>query len=409
MDAMTSRERVLCALDHRESDRIPIDFGAMRSTGISAIAYNRLKEHLNIRTGATRLYDIIQQLADPEPEISQMFHADVVQLHRRAPFWYSIESWKEGVLPDGSPCLEPRDFCPQVDEKGDYLLYAGDTLVAKRPASGLFYEFMNHPYEHVETFDEMDKIPLPEITDDELVYLRAQAKRLRETTDKAILGAFGGSIFESGQQAFNFMRYFTDIAADPDIILYYNERMTKAYLRNLERYLGAVGEYIDIIQFGDDLGTQISTAISPNMYREIIKPYHSRLYQWVRNHYPNVRVFLHSCGAISTLIPDLIEAGVQILNPIQLSATGMDPAFLKREYGKELVFWGGGCSTSTTATNGTAQDVRKEVQEMTRIFAPGGGYVFTQVHNILANVPPENIVAMYKAAYDFGRYPIQQA
>lgn len=406
MKEMTSRERIRCALDHMEADRVPIDFGAMRSTGISAIAYNRLKAYLNIQGGNTKLYDVLQQLAEPEPELLERFHADVVQLHRRVPIWCSIEQWKQGVLPDGSPCLEPKDFNPRTDDQGNSLIYDGNVLVGKRPAGGLYYDYMNHPCEHVQTYSDIDKIPLPSISDEELVFIRNQAKSLRETTDKAILGAFGGSIFESGQRDFTHMRYFTDIAIDPDIIHYYNNRLTKAYLTMLERYLGAVGEYIDLIQFGDDLGTQINSQISPDMYRTMIKPYHATLYQWVRNHYPNVRVFLHCCGAISNLIPDLIDSGVQVLNPLQLSARGMDPTFLKREYGKWLTFWGGGCSTSTTATNGTPVDVRKEARELIQILAPGGGYVFTQVHNIQANVPPENIVAIYEAGYEFGKYPV---
>ncbi|MCL2034238.1 MAG: methyltransferase [Oscillospiraceae bacterium] len=401
---MSSRERVRLALDHREADRVPIDFGAMRSTGISAIAYNKLKTYLGIKGGHTKLYDVLQQLAEPEPELVERFHADVVQLHRREPAWASIEEWKEGVLPDGSPCLEPKNFNPVVDEEGNSLVYLGGKLVGKRPNGGLYYDFMYHPCEHVESTADIDKLPLPSIPDDELVFLKNEAIRLRGTTDKAILGAFGGNIFEVGQIDFTYERYFSDIALEPELIHHYNDRLAKAWLVCLERYLGAVGEYIDVIQFGDDLGTQISSQISPQMYREMIKPYHAMQYQWVQNNYPDVRVFLHCCGAISNLIPDLIDAGVQVLNPVQLTASGMDPAMLKKEYGKSLVFWGGGCNTSTTATNGTPEDIRREVKELMGIFAPGGGYVFTQVHNIQANVPPENTVAIYEAGYEFGKY-----
>ncbi len=171
----------------------------------------------------------------------------------------------------------------------------------------------------------------------------------------------------------------------------------------MEKYLNAVGEYIDVIQFGDDLGTQENTQISIQMYRDMIKPYHTRLYQYVRNNFPNVKVFLHSCGAIYDLIPDLIDAGVEILNPVQLSARNMDPIKLKREFGNHLTFWGGGCDTQTTLTFGSLEDIRNEVEELIGIFAPGGGFVFTQVHNIQADISPEKIMELYNTANRVGR------
>ncbi|MDH7490759.1 MAG: uroporphyrinogen decarboxylase family protein, partial [Anaerolineae bacterium] len=163
-----------------------------------------------------------------------------------------------------------------------------------------------------------------------------------------------------------------------------------------------VGEYIQIIQMGDDLGTQRGPQLSVAMYRRWIRPYHKRIYSWVHQHYPHVYVFLHSCGSIYDLIPDLIDAGVQVLNPVQTSARDMDPARLKREFGRDIVFWGGGCETQSTLPHGTPEEVRRQVRERLEIFAPGGGYVFNQIHNVQYGVPPENVVAMFEAVLECG-------
>lgn len=404
---MTSRERVRMALRHQEPDKVPIDFGGMRSTGISAMAYNKLKEYLGIKGGVTKLYDIQQQLAEPELEIVDMMGGDVVQLHRLEPsFGIKIDRWKPGKLPDGSDCIEPYDLNPVVNEKGGLDIKAGDTVIATMPKGGYYYDVVYHAYENVETKEDIDKLPVPVITDEELEYLRKEAKRLYETTDKAILGAFGGNIFEMGQVEWGYEKYFSMLALEPELMHYYHQRLADAWLVALERYLGAVGEYIDVIQFGDDLGTQLNSQISVDMYREMIKPYHKVQYQYVRKNYPNVKVFLHCCGAIYNLIPDLIDAGVEVLNPVQLSAKGMDPVRLKQEFGKDLVFWGAGCNTQTTATFGTVDEVAAEVEKYMKIFAPGGGFVFTQIHNIQVNVPPENVVAIYETAKKFRNYPV---
>ncbi|MBM3498141.1 MAG: methyltransferase, partial [Armatimonadetes bacterium] len=173
--------------------------------------------------------------------------------------------------------------------------------------------------------------------------------------------------------------------------------LLEAYLEVLPRFLEAVGPYVQIIQVGDDLGTQTGLQISPEMYRRLIKPRHRILYAYIREHFDGF-LFLHSCGSLRELLPDLIEVGVQIINPVQTSATGMDPAELKREFGRDLCFWGGGCETQSTLRLGTPEAVAAEVRERVRIFSKGGGYVFNQVHNVLSDVPPENVVAMFRAA-----------
>jgi uroporphyrinogen decarboxylase len=212
------------------------------------------------------------------------------------------------------------------------------------------------------------------------------------------MGNFGGSILEAGQGLRGWEQFMIDLAQGGPFLEALLEKLTEFHLANLARYLDAVGPCIQIIVMVDDLGTQHGLQISPQMYRRWIKPCHTRIYGYVHQHYPQIYVFLHSCGSIYPLIPDLIEAGVQILNPVQISAAGMDPVRLKREFGAHLTFWGGGCDTQHTLPCGTPAEVVAEVKRLLDIFAPGGGYVFNQVHNIQADVPPENIVAMLETA-----------
>ncbi len=405
MSELTSRQRIRLALEHKEADRVPVDFGGMRSTGISAIAYNKLKKYLGMEGGATKVYDVFQQLAEPEETIMQRFGADVIQLHRYEPaFGISLTSWKPDILPDGSACIVPEGFTPVINKNGGRDIVIDGKIVARMPQGGLYFDNMDFPYKNATTKEDIDKIPVPQITDVELKYLEMQAKKLYYETDYAILASFGGNILEAGQMEWGYEGFYSNLALEPELIHYYLERKTQGYMRDLEKYLQAVGQYIDVIQFGDDLGTQENTQLSLDMYREMIKPYHSRQYKYVRNNYPNVKVFLHSCGAISPLIPDLIDAGVEILNPVQLSAKNMDAGFLKKEYGKYLTFWGGGANTQTTVSFGSCTDIEKEVKELMSIFAPGGGFVFTQVHNIQADISPEKVLAIYDTAKKYADY-----
>lgn len=402
MKEMTSRKRIVEAINHRKTDVLPIDFGGMRSTGINAIAYNRLKKYLGIKGQPAKLYDVFQQLAEPEPEVLDRLGGDVVQAHRLCPaFGIKIDKWKPGKLADGSQCLEPKDYNPIKDENGDEVIKNKDTVIAKRPAGGLYFDQVYHPYENVKTCSDIDEIPIEEVTDEELDFLKREVKHLYETTDKAILFAFGGNILEAGQINWGYERFFTSLALEPELVHYWFNKITDAYIRDLEKILSVIGKYINIIQFGDDLGTQNAPQISVKMYKEMIKPYHSRQYQYVRNNYPDVKVFLHCCGAIFDLIPDLIDAGVEILNPVQISAKGMDPIRLKREYGKYITFWGGGADMQTFVNDASIFQIKKHVSELIDIFSPGGGFVFNQVHNIQANVPPEKVMAIYDTALEY--------
>ncbi|GAB4565472.1 MAG: uroporphyrinogen decarboxylase family protein [Anaerolineae bacterium] len=397
---MDSRERVLTALAHKEPDRVPIDFGGMRSTGIMALAYAPLKRYLGIEEGSIDVYDVGQQLAWVEEPVKQRFSVDVVALDLDA-----LGPWQPYTLPDGTPARLPARYrIERAPDGSQYILDDEGRRVAHMPPGGYYFDGIYRPLANAETIDDLKRYKWSGRTDDELQRLRKAARFLYEETDYAIMGAFGGNILEAGQGLRGWEQFMIDLAIGGPFLETFLELLTENHLRNLERYLAAVGDYIQIIQMGDDLGTQRGPQVSLDTYRRWIKPYHKRIYGWVHEHYPHIYVFLHCCGGIYELIPELIEEGVQILNPVQTSAYGMDPVRLKREFGADLTFWGGGCETQTTLPRGTPDEVRAQVRERLEIFAPGGGYVFNQVHNVQYGVPPENVTAMFDAAMEFGSY-----
>jgi len=401
---LNSRERVLAALRFEEADRVPIDLGSHRSTGIHAGAYSRLRRHVGLPEKRPRLYDVMQQLADVDEDVLDRFHCDVVQIHRLRPaFGFSIKNWKEMELPDGTPALVPADYAPEPAPQGGWHLDGPDGGRYYMPSDGNYFEAVEAPLSDSPTEKDVDALPWDDLEPADVDFVVRQCRAVREKTDRASLVIFGGNILEAGNGAFGFQNFMCQLAANPAIVGYYLERLTETYLRRLETFLPAVEGLVDIISVGDDLGGQGGPLVSPAMYRRLIKPFQKRVYEHIRNH-SSAYLFLHSCGSVSAILDDLIEIGVQIFNPVQTSAANMDPAELKRRWGKNLVFWGGGCDTQRILPRGAPEEVARDVRERVEIFKPGGGFVFTQIHNILAGVPPENVVAMFDAAYEFGTY-----
>jgi uroporphyrinogen decarboxylase len=398
---MTSRERVLKAIRHEEPDRLPIDFGGMASTGIMAIAYARLKEHLGITNGEIRIFDIGQQLAEVEPDILSRFGVDVISLGNslgEAP----PEFWKPWKLPNGVPCHIPASLDVRPDEEnGGWLIWENGIPTQRMSASSLYFSESFHPLAGMTTPEELKLIPRPIISDDDLKFLEMRARGLYENTDFAIMANYGGNILEAGNTLRGFTRFMMDLAKGGAFVEDLIGGIVETQLSNLSLYLEAVGKYVQIIQFGDDLGMQDRPIMSRSMYQKYLMPGHQKLFQHV-HHNSNCAVFIHSCGSIYPLIPDLIAAGIDILNPVQTSAKNMDPKQLKDEFGNQITFWGGGCDTQRVLPFATPDEVAQHVRERIEIFAPGGGFVFNSIHNIQADVPPENIVAMFDTALEFG-------
>jgi len=394
---MNSRERVLCALDHREPDRVPIDFGGTRQSGIAASTYHKLKQLLGIAT-PTRVYDLYQMLAEIERPVMERFGADVIGLQRPAvAFGIRNEHWKPWRLFDGTPVEVPGSFHPVPDDQGNLILYHPDgSPLARMPKDGFYFDRLDkYPgaaHAHPET------LQLPLLTTEECDHLGAQAEAYYEQTDYAIIAALGPpyELF-FGLGTGDFQSWMITLATEPDYVEALLTRITDAWLENLRRFVSAVGDRVHILQFNDDLGTQDAPFLSVRMFRERIFPHYKRGLDWIHQH-TRMKVFMHNDGAIARFIPTLIEMGVDILNPVQTTATGMDPVKLKREFGDRIVFWGGSCDCQHTLAFGTPDQVAREVREAIRVFAPGGGYVLAPVHNIQANVPPENVVALFDTA-----------
>jgi uroporphyrinogen decarboxylase len=406
---MNSRERVLTALRHKEPDRIPIDFGAMRSTGIAAPAYKKLKHHLGI-PGPTRIYDLFQWLAEPGLEVMRALGADVIQLPRfNSSFGIRLENWKAWSDPAGEEYVVPGNFDPVQRNDGGLEIRdrnKPDRILAHMTTGGHWFNPAYFPLAGAENRRDIDDFDWEGcvISDEEVQVLQKKAKQLHRETDFAILGEFGANVFEGGHFDFGYRKFMELLLLDKDLALLYMEKKADNWIESLKKYLPAVRDFIHVIQVGDDLGMQQGTQISLEMYREMIKPFHKKIYRFIKEN-SDLYVFLHSCGSIYDFIPDLIEIGVDIINPVQISAEKMEPERLKKEFGKDLVFWGGGIDTQGTFTHGTLADIRRETEENIKIFAPGGGFVFTQVHNIQSEVPPEKIVTLYKTARERGRYP----
>jgi len=396
-----------------QPDRVPVDLGGHRSSGIQAMAYARLRDFLGLPKRPPRVYDMPQQLAVIDEDVLDRFAVDVIELGRG--FNQDEAGWREWVLPDGTECLVPH-WVPLAREGSNWVIQSTDGTPIAVQRQGMVYfdqilfplsESPHSKLDRLEAMLELDMWdavaapPGPVSRDEEGArYLADGARTLRASTDRAIIGLFGAPIFEGGQQLFGMENYLVALAQDPPLVERFLDHLMAIYMRRLEFFLKAVGPYIDIILFSDDYGTQTAPQISPRMLRRYFKPRHQQIWSAVKEMAP-VKILLHSCGAIRPFLPDLIEAGLDAVNPVQITATGMEPAGLKADFGRQIVLWGGGCDTQQVLPNATPAQVREHVLHNLEVLAPGGGFVFQQVHNIQANVPPANIVALFDAVAEF--------
>lgn len=413
---MTSRERVLAAIEHRQPDHVPLDLGGTPSSGISAIAYNNLKKYLGLTGGHTRIYDVVQQVVQPEEELLDRFGVDVLDIGRM--FNEKDEDWYDTELADGSAAEYPIWFHPEKQPDGGYLVHDKEgTLIAKMPVGATFFDQTYFPYaeEYPENFDDLDH-QMGKVLWSALVHspwdhagdkdfyktLRERTIKLRQSTDKALMITCGCNLFEWGTFLRRIDNFLMDTYADEEHVEALVEQLMLRHLDTLKKVCEAVGDVVDILRFGDDLGMDTGMFMSREKYQTLFKPYHTQLNAYVHAH-SQMKTLLHSCGSVYPIIPDLIEAGYDILNPVQTTAYQMDPEILKREFGKDITFWGGGCNTRTVLNRSTPKEVYEYSRRMIDIFNRDGGFVFNQEHNIMPDVPPENIIAMYQAVADSGK------
>ena len=395
---MTSRERVLKSLHYQEPDRVPIDLGATRQSGISASAYHRLKGYLGIRT-PTRVVDLIQFLAEVEQPVLERFGVDVVGVFRpQTNPGYTIrrENWKPWRLFDGTPVEVPGDFNPVLEPGGGYAMLRDGVVIARMPKDGFYFDRTEKSpgAAHV----DVDKWQPYRWTNEELEYVQAQAEWLHANTECALVSCVNPpqELF-TGMGTGDFEAWWSTLASEPEYVRSLFEKTVEVWISNLKRFAHSVGDKVHILQITDDFGTQDSLLLSVPMFRELIMPFYKRGLDWVHQH-TQMKVLLHSDGAIFPLIPSLVEMGVDILNPVQVNARGMAPARLKQEYGKRMAFWGGALDCQQTLPFGSVEEVAREVEANVGILASGGGYVCAAVHNIQAGIPPQNIVALFDTA-----------
>lgn len=412
---MTSRERILAAVEHRQPDKAPVDLGATPSSGISAIAYGNLKRHLGFVQGSTRVYDVVQQLAEPEGFLLDRFEVDAIDIGRA--FNQEGSAWRPAMLLDGQSALYPAWFRPERQTDGSFVARTKNGLeIARMPAGGAFFDQTCFPYldgypaDFRQLSDEMGKVLWAALVHSPWDHaadpgfwdsLRTSAIELRRASRRALMIVIGCNLFEWGCFLRRMDNFLMDLAAEPKQVEAMLDALMERHLAGLEKACRAVGDVADIIRFGDDLGANGGPFMSPGTYRRFFKPRHRILCDYVHKH-TRMKTFLHSCGSIRALLPDLIEAGYDIINPVQTSCKGMEPEGLKADFGRDICFWGGGCDTKTVLPKGAPAEVKDHVKRRLEIFMPGGGFVFSAVHNILPEVPPENIVAMFEAVQEFG-------
>lgn len=410
---MNSRERVLAAIDHKEPDRVPIDIGSHPSSSISAIAYYRLKKYLNINEGHVRIYDLSQQLAQVENELIERFKIDAIDVGRafntQEDDWYDVEI-------NGIKAQFPSWFHPIFNDDGSLEVVNSEGVVlARMSKDALVIDQTYYPYEkgYPKNMNEFLKA-LPKMAGFEMVSppfdhlenkgfwrdLRKRIKKLRSESDKALVMSTGISFFQFGTSMKPMDKFLIDFIRRPNEVDEFLDLILEFQMVSLYLICKYVGDLVDIICIADDYGENSGPFMNPNIFRKLIKPKLEQVCDYIKKN-SNMKILLHSCGSIVPLIPDFIELGIDILNPVQINAKGMDPKLLKDTYGNEITFWGGGADTRNVLPKKSPEDVKKHVRQLLEIFSKGGGYIWNTVHNILPDVPPKNIVAMMEAVHDY--------
>lgn len=381
---LTPRWRMQFALSHREPDRPPLDLGSTPNTGISRLAYLKLVQYLGIQpTREVKVFHVPFQLVEVEEEVLEVLHIDTRPVYANPPERSQASFLEDGRYKDEWGAIyRPVKYQDQI----------------------LYYDIIESPLSNARTLRDIEAHPWPN-PDDPTPFegLGEKAKKLRENTEYALVGhpGFSTSIFQTACGVRGYTNFLIDLVKRKELAHAVLQIITEIQIKRMKRYLQEVGPYLDVVCVGDDFCHQRGPLMSLQIFREIIKPYLQKYYETIKSFTP-AKLHLHSCGAVHHILDDLIDIGVDIINPVQVSAEGMDPAWLKKRFGAKIVFWGG-IDTQNILPYGSAEDVRREVRKITKILGENGGYVLSAVHNIQADVPPENIVAMFDEAYKLGK------
>ena len=390
---MLSKERIINALNHKEPDRIPVDFGGVWTTGISAVAYSNLIDYLGIEDKSVLVYDCGQQISMVDEEIIDRFNVDTCRLGA------DPVEWKHWVLPNSKKCLVPKYFNPHKEEDGSWVLYNGKGEPAFKMAVGSYhFDNVGTPMlANAESINDIrNTVYLPGLFSmEELARLKQKVQDLDKYKDRFIIGNVYTSIFEDTYNALGMTKTLESFLIDPDFVSYIMDSLLEYYLEKIDQFSNVVGDKISMMAISDDMAGQNGPLFSLNLYRQLLKPRHKILVEKIKS--KGYYVFFHCCGSAVYFLPDLIDIGVDAINPVQVSADGMDLNKLKSEYGKDITFWGGGCDSQSVLPRGSVDEVTNEVKKNVDLLSGGGGYVFAPIHIIQGDVPPENIEAMYNA------------
>jgi uroporphyrinogen decarboxylase len=386
---MNSRERVLTALNHKEPDRVPFDLGGTVVTGIQAKAYRRLRQYLGLPEKETVIIDILQQLAQVDDDVMEYLGVDVRNVSPRSTASFKIE-------------------LKETPDRQYYYFYDEYQIGWRMPIDGgMYFDMFEHPLSGEITEETVDRYSLPDPIDPARFNgLRESARKVLEKEKRAlVIGNMSAGIFELYMWTRGYKDGYADWAGNPEFAKKILRKYIDLQMTYWEKMFDVMKDIpIDVVQMADDLAGQNGMLISPMSYRQHLKPMHKEMFDYIHSK-TDAKIFFHSCGSIRPIITDLIEIGVDILNPVQVSATRMDSAELKREYGNDLCFWGGGVDTQNAFDDRhTPDEVRADVRKRLEDFMPGGGFIFNTVHNIQGNVPPENIIAMWETVQEYGRY-----
>ena len=416
---MNSRERVSAALNHQEPDWVPLDLGASPVTGIHVSSVYQLRLALGLDEPGTpvKVIEPYQMLGQVDADLLDALGVDVVGLGgTKTMFGFENKDWKPWTLFDGTPLLVPQAFNTDPEPNGDILMYPeGDKSAppsGHMPKGGYYFDTIvrQDPIVESELNVEDNLQEFGPISDAELQHFALEAERLFRDTDRAILANFGGTAFgdialvpapwlKHPRGIRDVEEWYVSTVSRFDHVYELFQRQCDIALGNLAKIYDAVGDRVTAVFItGTDFGTQNGPFIGPAAYRKLYLPFHRRVNDWVHEHTP-WKTFIHSCGSVIALLPDIVEAGFDILNPVQCSAAGMDPQTLKDRFGDKITFWGGGVDTQKTLPFGTADEVRAEVKERIRVFGRGGGFVFNTVHNVQAGTPTENLTALYDTVH----------
>jgi len=400
---MNSRERVLAAIEHREPDRVPIDFGSTRQTGIMAAAYHELKRHLGLES-ETFVYDIYQMLAEIEEPVRKRMHSDVVALRfKTVAFGVPNEGQKDWTLNNGTKVKVSAALDPEIDSEGNlYILNETGERIALMPPGGFYFD----PLEKGEgaAHVDPDRWEIPPLPEEELRYLEQQALFWRNETDYAVIAELPQVelFFGLGNGAFD--DWLVTLMTEQNYVRELYEKAIQGMCRNFDLYYQATGGRFDIAKFNDDFGMQSGEFADPEFFRSLILPYYEKYVDHIKRTDSRLKIFQHSCGSIFNVLGEMIDIGVEVINPVQTSAANMDPVRLKKTYGERVCFWGGGVENQGVLPFGTPEEVAAQAAERVEIFKTAGGFVFNTIHNIQQNTPAGNIVAAFDTAYEKGIY-----